>query len=219
MKILAITQARMSSSRLPQKVLRQYNGITFLERHLLRLKKIRNIDNIVVAIAEEEGHEKIVEIVKKLNLQFVAGDVKNVLNRFVKAASVYPADYVCRFTSDCPLLDSELTSKFIDQFLKQNAEYGSLKGYPDGMDSEIFRFDKLIEAHHKATIDTDLEHVTPYIIRNSNIFYQFSPIDNSHIRVTLDNIDDEVAIKNVLEKLGDYPSCDEIVSYYNSLSK
>lgn len=211
--ILAITQARVSSSRLKEKVLKIICDKSILEIHLQRILKSKNIDKLVVATANEEGHEKIEEIAKKINVDCFVGSIDNVLERFYKAAVQYNPEIVIRLTSDCPLIDSSIIDEMIEKFKSLNVDYMSNclnPTYPDGVDVEIFTFKALEHAFKNVTLKSDQEHVTPYIWRNSDlregkIFKGHSfenKINQSQYRLTIDTIEDFEVVGLLISKLG-----------------
>jgi len=213
MKILAITQARYGSSRLPGKILKTIDGITLLEIHLQRILQAKNITRLMIATTTEEGADKIIEIGNKLNVCSYKGSVDNVLERFYKTALPENPDYVVRLTSDCPLIDPVIIDQVIDCCIKNNVDYCSntiIPTFPDGLDVEVFRFSALERAYNEATLKSDKEHVTPYIWRNSslkggNIFTSFNMecfTDYSDLRITVDTDKDFILIERLIEMLG-----------------
>lgn len=213
MKILAITQARLGSSRLNEKVLKTINGETILEIHLKRILKSKLITKLKVATTTEEGNEKITSIASKLGLETYRGSIDNVLERFYFTALPENPDWVVRLTSDCPLIDAEVIDKVINFAISQNLDYVSNTmdpTFPDGLDVEIFKFSALIKAYKEANLKSELEHVTPYIWKNStfkkgSIFksdcYK-NDIDYSSIRLTVDTIEDFLVIERLINLLG-----------------
>lgn len=227
MKIIAVTQARYGSTRLPAKVLKEVNGETLLETHLKRILKSDMITGLVVATTTEDGSDKIVKIAEKLNLPSYRGSVNDVLDRFFQAVVNEKPDYVVRITSDCPLIDSKIIDEVIRLGIDSDCDYISNTldpTYPDGMDCECFKFSALEKAWKEATLKSDREHVTPYIWRNSsykggNLFKSIckkNDRDLSSIRMTVDNIEDFEVIKALIDALGTDKSCKEYVEYLNN---
>jgi spore coat polysaccharide biosynthesis protein SpsF len=213
MKILAISQARIGSTRLPEKILKTINGESILEIHLKRILKSKEISKLKVATTTEVGNEKIESIAHKLGVEVFKGSVNNVLERFYNAAMTEKPDWVVRLTSDCPLIDAEIIDNVINFAITKNLDYASNTldpTFPDGMDVEIFKFSALEQAFHEAKLKSELEHVTPYIWKNSsykggNIFtsdcYK-NDLDYSSIRITVDNQEDFLVIKKLVELYG-----------------
>jgi spore coat polysaccharide biosynthesis protein SpsF len=213
MKIVAITQARYGSSRLKAKVLRKINEDTILDIHLKRIKKSKLINEIVVATTDEAESDLIVEIANKNKVLSYKGSVNDVLDRFYQASKLVKPDIIVRITSDCPLIDANEIDKVINQLLISKCDYVSntmQPTLPDGMDAEVFTFKALEKAHAEATLKSDREHVTPYIWRNStfkggNLFVSqnvFNDKDYSNYRLTIDNEEDFLVIKELVETLG-----------------
>src|SRR5436190_1324553 len=124
-KILAITQARTGSTRLPAKVLKEVSGHTLLEIHLKRILRSKLIDQVLIATTTEAGDEAIVKIADTLQLPSFRGSTYDVLERFYKAARPYHPEWVVRITSDCPLIDPEVIDNVIDLAMKSNVDYCS----------------------------------------------------------------------------------------------
>jgi len=226
MKILAITQARYGSTRLPAKVLKKVGEKTLLEIHLERILQSKRISLLVVATTDEEGANNIVDIAKKMKVGYFQGDVDDVLSRFYHAAKPENPDYVVRITSDCPLIDPTLMDNVIDSCIDSDFDYVSNTmdpTYPDGVDVEVFRFSALEQAFNEATLRSDREHVTPYIWRNSSYkggtLFKSSNVENckdySNYRITVDTDEDFQVIRCLIENLG---ASRTWVDYVNFLS-
>ena len=210
MKINIITQARFGSTRYPGKILEKINGETILEVHLKRLKRVTNINNIIIATTFELESKNIFEISKQENCIFYQGSTNDVLNRFYNAYELYKSDYIIRVTSDCPLIDPILVNQVIKDTLDNKFSYCKTSDmYPDGTDVEIFKSEELFDANLNAKLTSEREHVTPYIqkkLNNSNKFgiYDCVEGDFSKTRFTLDEIQDFNTIKILVNELGIY---------------
>ena len=213
MKILAITQARVGSTRLPGKILKTVCGETLLEIHLKRILQSKNIAKLKVATTNEVGVEKIIAIANKFKIKSFQGSVEDVLERFFLTALSEKPDYVVRLTSDSPLIDPLEIDRVVDICTKGGYDYVSNllePTFPDGIDVEVFKFSALKKAHQEATLKSDREHVTPYIWRNSTVkggklFKSFSvkcSEDFSEYRLTVDTQDDFDLIEKLILKLG-----------------
>ena len=213
MKIVAITQARHGSTRLPAKVLKKVGDKTLLEIHLERILQSKKITKLVVATTEEAGAEHIIEIARKMSIGVYQGSVDDVLERFYYAAVPESPDYVVRLTSDCPLIDPVEIDKVIEACIKNDNDYVSntlSPTFPDGVDVEVFTFKALEKAFHEATLKSDSEHVTPYIKKNSTFnggkLFKSSnlvnPVDCSSYRITVDTEDDFWVIESLIKSLG-----------------
>ncbi len=206
-KVLGITQARVGSTRLPGKVLLSILGKTLLAYHLESAIKSKMVYKWVVATTNEIGVDKIVEIANQFHVECYKGDIDNVLSRFYEAAKPESPDYVVRVTSDCPLLDAELIDRLIMYTVENKLNYCATSlQYPDGVDVEVFKFSELEEAHGKANLLSDKEHVTPYIRRkesnsqSKNLFPCEGDFEN--IRLTVDESKDFEAVEILINKLG-----------------
>lgn len=224
MNIIAVTQARVGSTRLPAKILKEVNGETLLETHLKRILQSKRITSLKVATTNEEGSEKIVSIADKLGVGAYKGSVDDVLDRFYQTVKEDKPDYVVRLTSDCPLIDPDIIDKVINLAISSGVDYVSNTldvTYPDGMDCECFMFSALEKAWKEATLKSDREHVTPYIWRNSTlkggeIFEsecQRNREDWSDVRITVDTPEDFEVVKAILQELGADKNCAEYVTF------
>lgn len=206
MKIVAIIQARMGSTRLPGKVLKKILGKSLLEYQIERVKRSKLIDEIVVATTTKKDDDAIVSLCTNLNISTYRGSEDDVLSRYYEAAIKYEADVVVRLTSDCPLIDPEIVDQVIQLYLdKQPIDYVSntfLRSYPRGLDTEVFSFAVLKRAYNEAKLQRDREHVTPYIYTNRHLFaltYLESERDYSHHRWTVDTQEDFELIRLIIE--------------------
>ncbi len=111
MKVVALVQARMGSTRLPNKVMKPVGGVPMIELLLSRLSASREIDRIVVATSTDEHNKPLVEYVRYLGYACEQGSENDVLDRYAEAAKVHGADVVVRITGDCPLVDPELVDE------------------------------------------------------------------------------------------------------------
>ena len=114
MKVLAITQARYGSTRLPAKILKKVGGMTLLEIHLRRILQAKTIDQLKIATTDEEGSRYIIDVANKVGVGYHQGSVDDVLSRFYDTAAPEKPDYVLRFISDCPLIDPEVIDTVFD---------------------------------------------------------------------------------------------------------
>ena len=193
MKVLAIVQARMGSTRLPDKVMRKVDGVTLIELLLTRLSESKAIDQIVVATSIDSRNNPLVKHVNGLGYETFQGSEQDVLDRFYFAAKQFAGDTIVRITGDCPLTDPLLVDEAIEKFTTSGVEYlcnTSPPTYPDGLDIEVFTFSALERAHQETEVLSDREHVTPYI-RESGLFSTLtisSDQNYSHLRWTVDEV-------------------------------
>jgi len=222
-KVVAIVQARMGSTRLPNKVMKLILGKTMIEILLKRLSQSSEIDQIVVATPSTQCDLPLVSHVQSLGYECVRGSENDVLSRYVKAAKVFDADVVVRITGDCPLVDSRLVDECISRFRSVGVDYFSNiqpPSYPDGLDIEITTRTALEIAFKLSKQSFDREHVTPFIQR-SNHFKKASlnnDQDLSNHRWTVDEPEDFEVICQVFEHF--YPdiyfSWNRVLELYNS---
>ncbi len=192
-----IVQARMGSTRLPGKTLKNYKGITPLNILVRKLKKINKISKIIIATTKLKEDNIFKKFCKKENVSLFRGSNLNVLNRYFHAAKKFKSKNIIRVTSDCPFIDNTTLNKMINLQIKNNYDYLSNTyptpcTYPDGSDIEIFNFQTLNKTYKKAVLPSDKEHVTKYMW-NSKIFKTKQinlQKDLSKYRYTIDIKDD-----------------------------
>lgn len=202
MKVVALVEARMHSTRLPNKVMKPIGGIPMIELLLSRLSRAKEVDQIVVATTVDERNLSLVEHVRRLGYACEQGSEHDVLDRFVQAAREHQADVVVRITGDCPLVDPKLVDECIRSFKAAGVDYFSNVSpptYPDGLDIEVCTFKALEQASQETSKPSDREHVTPYL-RESGRFntaaMQHSQ-DLSALRWTVDESADFAVIEKV----------------------
>ena len=211
MKVVAIVQARMSSTRLPRKVMATICGKPVLLHIIDRLKECKLLDDIVIATTVNNIDDIIFNAVKNYDksIGLFRGSEENVLERYYLAAKKFNVDVVVRVTSDDPLIDPTVVDDLISEFLMNSCDYVSNslnRTFPLGLDAEVFSFDALERAHQNASQDYEREHVTPYIIENPDKFKLLNVsnnIDLSHLRWTLDTKEDFEFIDAVYQRI--YP--------------
>lgn len=202
MKIVAIVQARMGSTRLPNKVMKEISGRPMIELLLARLLRAREVSEIVVATSVDPRNQPLVEAVSKLGYRCVQGSENDVLDRYYQAAKIAGAEVVVRITGDCPLVDPALVDSVIRGYMNAEVDYFSNVDpptYPDGLDIEVFSFASLERAAKEAVKTIDREHVTPYL-REPGRFRRDSMShteDLSGMRWTVDEQADFDVISNV----------------------
>ena len=202
MKTTAIVQARIGSSRLPNKVMRFINGVPVIELLLRRLGKAKWIDQIILATSDDLRDQPLCDHVIGLGYDVFQGSENDVLDRYYQAAKLYQSETVVRITGDCPLIDPDLVDRVIAAYKSQNIDYMSNSlppTYPDGLDTEVFSFRALELAANRATKPRDREHVTPFI-RESGFFKTDNfahEEDFSRERWTIDEPEDFEVVKNI----------------------
>lgn len=209
MKTVIIVQARMTSTRLPGKVLKSVLGKPLLEYQIERLRRVKNANQIVIATTVNETDQPIVDFCKRLDIAYYRGSEEDVLSRYYEAATKYDADVVVRVTSDCPLIDPQVIDQTIKHFLENDCDYVSNnleRTYPRGMDTEVFSYQGLHTAFAEAVEKPEREHVTPFFYRHPERFRLASIQYNenfSQYRWTVDTSEDFELICKIIEAL--YP--------------
>lgn len=207
--IVGILQARMSSARLPGKIMLEASGRSMLEHMLSRVADSKTLDKIVVATTTKEIDNKIEDLSKKLNFQCVRGSEDDVLSRYELASQKSGADIIVRLCSDSPLLDSDTVDKVVNAYLRGNYDYvnnlvPTPRTYPDGMSVEVFSSELLRDAHLNAKRPSEREHVTFYMWKQPEK-YRIHRVDYekdlSKFRFNLDYREDYEFIKKVFENL------------------
>jgi spore coat polysaccharide biosynthesis protein SpsF len=167
--IIAILQARMSSTRLPGKVLRPLAGAPMILRQVERLRRCRRIDTLVVATSAERSDDVLAEICTRAPVAAYRGDLEDVLGRYIGALDEFGEDarHVVRLTADCPLCDPGLIDAVIDRHLQTGADYTANtwggRTFPKGLDADIVKTAALREAAAEAVDPYEREHVLPFI--------------------------------------------------------
>jgi glutamate-1-semialdehyde 2,1-aminomutase len=202
MKTVAIVQARMGSTRLPNKVMKPICGVPMIELLLGRLAMAKRVDQIVLATSTDERNQPLFDLVQILGYVCVRGSENDVLQRYLDAATQVEADVLVRITGDCPLVDPFLVDKAIDEFLSQGVDYYSNTSpatFPDGLDIEVFTIGALKRAALESADLFDHEHVTPYL-RKPGLF-KTSALTNdedlSDLRWTVDEPADFEVVSQV----------------------
>ena len=120
--ISAIIQARMGSTRLPDKVLMDVGGHPMLWHMIERLKPAKNVDEIILAIPNTKENDILEQFAKENNLKYFRGSENDVLARYYETAKTFKVDVIVRITSDCPLIDPEIVDKVIEEHLQSKAD-------------------------------------------------------------------------------------------------
>jgi spore coat polysaccharide biosynthesis protein SpsF len=207
--VVVILQARMSSSRLPGKVLKLILGEPMLLRQVERIMRARHVDALVIATSNDPSDDAIEEICFNKGLRCFRGSLDDVLDRFYYAAASISTEHVVRLTGDCPLADPQLIDKVISFHLQGGHDYTSNTiepTYPDGLDVEVLRFSCLKEAWEEASLPSQREHVTPFIYQQPlryKIGNHKNKVDLSSLRWTVDEPLDFELITQIYEAL--YP--------------
>jgi spore coat polysaccharide biosynthesis protein SpsF len=210
--ILGVLQARMSSSRLPGKVLAPVLGEPMLGRQVERLRRSRRLDRLVLATSMEASDDPVADYAAQIGLDVVRGSLADVLDRFAQALAAHPQTKVLvRFTADCPLADWRVVDAAVDRHLEAGADYtdDTLGGktFPHGLDVEAVAPATLRAAAAEATDPYEREHVTPFIYRRPERFrlaWIVRTPSLAHLRWTVDYPEDLDFVRHVYETL--YPA-------------
>ena len=209
-KISCIVQARVNSKRLPGKILLPVFKKSLLQHQLERLKRLKTIDDLIVATTRNKIDDQTAKIAKSTKVKIYRGDEHDVLKRYYDCAKINKSSIIIRVTADCPLIDIKYINKLLKIFLKNDYDYLSnldLNYLPDGFHCEIFNFKSLEIAQKLGKSKFDREHVTSFLWSNPKIFsihhYCGKKLKNhsKDIRLTLDYHEDYILIKEVFEKL------------------
>lgn len=209
MTTVALLQARVSSRRLPGKVLKDLHGLPMILRQIERLKRSSEIDQLIVATSIDPSDDNLVEIVQRSGIAVHRGDLDNVLARFIGALSLFPADEVVRLTADCPLTDHRIIDHVIRSHRESHCDYTSnslVRTYPRGLDCEVFQSSVLDKLSRFDLTAEEVEHVTLGIYSRPAIFSLNSfrgGIDNSKRRWTVDTSKDLEFVRYVYSRLYD----------------
>lgn len=211
-RLIAIIQARMSSTRLPGKVLQDLGGRPVLERMVERVKRSKHVTETVIATTTDPLDMPIVELCQKLGTPVFRGSLPDVLDRYYQCAVYYRADYVVRLTGDCPLIDPELIDQVVRALLENPVDFTCnrlpppfSRTYPIGLDVESCTFEALENAWKNAAAKHDREHVMPYLYEVPGRFrikQLQNDVDYGSLRWTLDTPEDLALLRVVVKRLG-----------------
>jgi spore coat polysaccharide biosynthesis protein SpsF len=206
--IVAIIQARMGSTRLPNKTLELIEGKPLLQHVIERIKECKNINKIVIATTKEPNDDQIEIFAKQNNISIFRGNTENVLERYYKAAKEYNASTIVRITADDPFKDPEIIDNIIEQIKKDKTlDYVSntiKPTFPEGIDTEVLTFKALEKSWKDAHSEFEKEHVTQHIIKNPQKFNIINVLNNediSKLRWTIDFQEDLDFTREVYKRL------------------
>jgi spore coat polysaccharide biosynthesis protein SpsF len=209
MKIAAIIQARMGSTRLSGKVMKEIKGRTVLSHVIERVKQSNLIDGIIIATTVDEKDNVIGNEAIKCGAKVYRGSEEDVLSRYYLAAKENNIDIIVRITSDCPVIDAGIIDEMINFYLNEKYQIVTNAGsdlsqrtFPRGLDTEVFSFGVLEDAYNNGTEKYHREHVTPYIYERSNKIHYFkNDINYSKYRWTLDTEEDLELVSEIYNRL------------------
>lgn len=211
MTVGCIIQARMGSSRLPGKVIMEIDNKPILEFLFDQLSYVKNLDKLILATTSLPEDNILVNLAIKNRWLFFRGSPQNVLERFYFCTKKFELDTIIRITADNPLIDPSIIENVLNIFQNNNYDYVSncqTRTFPFGTEVEIFSKGSLEKCFSNAKKSSELEHVTPYIYNNPNLFkiYNHKNIQNlSSLRWTVDRINDYNLVKTITEKITKRP--------------
>ena len=223
MKTVATIEARMTSSRLPGKVLMRAAGKPMLEHLVNRLKKVQSLNDIVLAITTNKADDKLEEFAERMNINCYRGSEIDVMRRVICAAEFADADTIVEITGDCPIIDPQLVEQCISIFGANQVDYVSnnnIRSYPDGMDTQVYKLSTLKKSAGMTEDQLDHEHVTLHIRNNPEFFSKInilSPPETHwpNLGLTLDEPRDYELLKKIIEYFEPHNplfSCREIIA-------
>ncbi len=207
MKTVAIVQARMSSSRLPGKMLMDVAGKPLVERVMDRARAVRAFDDVILATSTDATDDRLAAFCEERGMHVFRGNLNDVLDRFYQAALSVQAECITRLTGDCPLLDPDVTGAAVQMFQKGNFDYVSnaiRRTYPDGLDTEVLSMKALETAHKEAELPSEREHVTRFIHQRPERFrlgHLTQKHDLSRLRWTVDEQRDIEFVHSIYKEM------------------
>jgi spore coat polysaccharide biosynthesis protein SpsF len=222
-RVVATIEARMTSSRLPGKVLMTALGEPMLMHLVRRLRAVPSIDEIVIATTINDADAPIVEFAKSNGVKYFQGSENNVLARVIGAAESAQAEVVVEITGDCPIIDPDLVEQTIRMFFQHDVDYLSnslIRSYPDGMDTQVFFLQALKRSETMTSNPLDLEHVSRYMCNHPEEFPRAHLVAPPSLHwpdlgLTLDEEDDYRLLKKIIEELAPENmlfSCHEVIA-------
>ena len=228
-KNIALIQARSTSNRLPNKVIQEVSGEALVERIYYIAQKSPLVNDVIVLTSNNKSDDLLCNLMEDRDIKFFRGDLENVFIRFRDFLKSNDAsnDTFVRLTADCPLLDFKIIDQTIEQHHVQNNDYTSTDHYnsfPLGQSVEVVNIDKFMSIDINKLSNVDLEHVTTYLWKNTNLFkcgyIRFNNptnLDIKKVRLTVDEEEDLILIKEIINSLGykksKLPDLNEILNF------
>lgn len=209
MGAVSIIQARVGSTRLPGKVVREIRGRPMIDYVVYRARQMSETRETIVATSTLDREEPLVEHLENRGVPVVRGPEQDVLARYVQAAEAHGAETVVRITADCPLLMPSVSDRVVRAFRESGCDYASNtleRTYPLGLDTEVLSMETLRRVDQEASDPADREHVTRYVRRHPEDFEVYSVTDDtdrSGLRWTVDEEPDLQFVRRVYRVLGD----------------
>lgn len=215
MTTVAIIQARMTSTRLPGKVLAEIEGRPLLAYMVARVRRAKTLDSIWVATTTNAEDDPVALLCRELGVSVHRGDEADVLGRYAGAAAASGAKTIVRLTADCPFIDPVVIDDAVRRFHEEKVDYLSnaiALSFPDGLDVEVMRRDALETADREADLPFHREHVTPFLrsgvyenvpTGDFRVGFMRAPADFSHLRWTVDTPEDLARLRRLAAHLPD----------------
>jgi len=202
--VVAIIQARMGSTRLPGKVMKEIQGKPLISYVLERVKLAKKIDKIILATTTSCLDDVLASHVDSLGYEVYRGSEDDVLSRYYNAAdNCNNKSLIVRVTGDCPLIDPDLINKVISVIQSKKVDYVNLStDFAEGLDVEVFTFSLLKKAFIKAKLNSEREHVTLFFHNNSHLFNMFevkNMLNESNYRITVDEPEDFLVVSSIIK--------------------
>lgn len=207
MKIVAIIQARMASSRLPGKVMKEIAGEPMLLHVVKRTRMATKIDDVIVATTIDSQDDVIEDYCRQNQIVVYRGSEHDVLDRYYQSAKEYNADVIVRLTADCPVLDPGIIDRLVNEFIKADVDFAAnrlpppfKRTYPIGLDAEVCTFTALEKAWHEAEAKHEREHVMPYFYEEPGRFRILqidNDVDYGYLRWTVDTEEDLALVRKI----------------------
>ena len=206
MNFSIIVEARLGSSRLPNKIIYKIKKYTFLEYLIKRLKLVKNAKEIILATTNNEKNEEIIRIAKKNKIKYFKGSEKNVIQRVINTGKKFSCEKIVRITSDCPVIDPQIIDLAIESYRNNRCDYLSntiIRSYPDGMDVEVFSLKTLMKSYKLANTPRSREWTTWSIRQNPKKFKIINIISSEDLKwpdlgLTLDEYQDFLFLKKII---------------------
>jgi spore coat polysaccharide biosynthesis protein SpsF len=226
-RTIATIEARMTSSRLPGKVLMSASQKPMLLHLVDRLKSVPSLDDIVIATTLNQADNAIVDFALEHSINFFRGSENDVMSRVIESAEKFQAEVIVEITGDCPIIDPQIIEQTIQMFKVNDADYVSnahIRGYPIGMDTQVFLTKTLIKSSLLTNDLLDREHVTLHIRNNPQIFSHLHLVPPPELYwpdlgLTLDELSDYELLKIIIEHFyQDNPlfSCLDVLKFLKS---
>jgi len=208
MRIGAVIQARMGSARLPGKAMMYFAGNPLLQYAIRRTRKASKLNIVVVATSNDPGNDAIAQLCAAEGVGVFRGEEDDVLDRFLQASRQYELSVIVRLTADNPLVDPSIIDESVEEFLLRKKEkdihYLRSRGYPIGLNTEVFSIDALELAWKVARTPREKEHVTPVMYEQPMHFHSESYVtsrDLSTLRLTVDTFEDYENMERLMQLL------------------